>query len=239
MCGIFALLNYSSSSRNGSIPSFIEEQFQKGSRRGPEHSTLVPIMNKTLLGFHRLAINGLNDVSNQPIVIDQVALICNGEIYNYKELYALMSDCDIPKTQRDCEVILHLYRRYGIDYTLQVLDGVFAFVLIDYRYTNDDSKIYVARDPYGVRPLYTMESNENAIIGFASELKVLHGLQEDSVIQHFAPGTYSSYSFSHKAAASWTKNTCVLYHQPGFSSWFVDDDKILQGIRDHLKRAVE
>jgi asparagine synthase (glutamine-hydrolysing) len=132
-----------------------------------------------------------------------------------------------------------LYRQYGIDYTLQVLDGVFAFVLIDYRLTNDESKIYVARDPYGVRPLYQMESEEDGILGFASELKVLH--EEGTVVQHFAPGSYSSYSFSHKTGASWTKKSSVMYHQPGFQSFQTihNDAEILKGIRHHLTLAVE
>ena len=50
-------------------------------------------------------------------------------------------------TNSDCEIIVHLYKKYGIDQTfLQLLDGVFAFVLIH------DEKAFVARDPYGVRP---------------------------------------------------------------------------------------
>jgi asparagine synthetase B (glutamine-hydrolysing) len=114
-------------------------------------------------------------------------LICNGEIYNYKELYALMKSADgspvIPKTQSDCEVILWLYERYGIEQTLQMLDGVFAFALLDQRYQLGESTLYIARDPYGVRPLYSIHQNTKSpawlnsetTIGFASELKVLSG----------------------------------------------------------------
>jgi asparagine synthase (glutamine-hydrolysing) len=138
-------------------------------------------MIKAEFGFHRLAINGLNSESNQPFIMGDIALICNGEIYNYRDLYEMM-DID-PTTDSDCEVILHLYREYGMEQTLQMLDGVFAFVLIDYRMTNEHSKIYVARDPYGVRPLYLLKpsnaENEN-ILGFASELKGLNKFLEVS-----------------------------------------------------------
>ena len=175
MCGIFTLLN----NYNELCMSFIEEQFQKGKNRGPEYSKLSSVMIKALFGFHRLAINGLNDNSNQPIVINDISIICNGEIYNYKQLYKSMNIQ--PKTDSDCEVIIHLYKKYGIDQTLQMLDGVFSFVLIDYRLENTESKIYVARDPYGVRPLYFLKpnylykgcNNENNIYAFASEMKML------------------------------------------------------------------
>ena len=74
-----------------------------------------------------------------------------------------------PQTGSDCEVIIHLYIKYGIEHTLNILDGVFAFVLLDMRTI---PKMYVARDPYGVRPLYHLRT-ENTHIGFASELKCL------------------------------------------------------------------
>jgi hypothetical protein len=79
MCGIFALLNTS-----GKNNEKTEKHFMKGKSRGPENSTLVTSYPGVTIGFHRLAINGLNAESNQPIVIDGVVLICNGEIYNYK-----------------------------------------------------------------------------------------------------------------------------------------------------------
>jgi asparagine synthase (glutamine-hydrolysing) len=175
MCGIFALLN----NDNFFTQQFVEEQFRKGKKRGPEYSVLKNVMIKADFGFHRLAINGLNPESNQPLYLDDIALICNGEIYNYKELYEMIDMA--PNTDSDCEVILHLYKNYGIEQTLQLLDGVFSFILIDYRICNETSKIYIARDPYGVRPLYVLkpvpniECNEssNNVFAFASEMKVL------------------------------------------------------------------
>ena len=92
----------------------------------------------------RLAINGLDTISNQPFNIDDCILICNGEIYNYKKLFDEMNI--IPKTNSDCEVIIHLYRKFGIENTVQMLDGVFAFMLYD----NKNDRIYIGRDPYGV-----------------------------------------------------------------------------------------
>ena len=122
MCGIFALLN------NNSDKKIVNNEFMKGQGRGPEFSKLDFSYIKMTLGFHRLAINGLNQESNQPIVIDDIVLICNGEIYNYKELYSHMNIHT--KTGSDCEVIIHLFIRYGIEQTLLMLDGVFCLCFI-------------------------------------------------------------------------------------------------------------
>ena len=58
-----------------------------------------------------------------------------------------------PSTHSDCEVIIHLYLRYGIEETLRMLDGVFAFIIYD-NSEIQNPKLVVGRDPYGVRPLY-------------------------------------------------------------------------------------
>ena len=82
--------------------------------------------------FHRLSINDLSELGNQPINHPQdfnLTLICNGEIYNFKHLkekFKLNTH-----SNSDCEVILHLYKLLGIEKTLLELDGIFAFVLLD------------------------------------------------------------------------------------------------------------
>ena len=168
-----------------------------------------------VLGFHRLAINGLNSVSNQPIVYKDVVLICNGEIYNYTQLYKYMDVT--PITDSDCEVIIHLYIKYGIEQTLTMLDGVYSFVLFDNR-TNTDlvNNIFIARDPLGVRPLYKIY-NENIhntnnnymynLYGFASELKCLENYYNINLhtckIEQFEPGTYSLFQYCNKIKPNW------------------------------------
>jgi asparagine synthase (glutamine-hydrolysing) len=154
MCGIFALLNSNNINRD-----VIHNEFVKGRGRGPEFSKLDNSYMKMTLGFHRLAINGLNNASNQPLVMNDVVLICNGEIYNYKQLYKYMNV--EPTTGSDCEVIIHLYLAYGIEQTLNMLDGVYAFILYDNRIKEDlQNKVYIARDPLGVRPLYYLKNNK-------------------------------------------------------------------------------
>jgi len=232
MCGIFCLLNNKYTYQN----KFIEEQFMKGKSRGPEFSILQDICLKCGFGFHRLAINGLNNESNQPIIIKNIALICNGEIYNYKELYELL---DVqPTTNSDCEIIIHLYEKFGIEQTLQMIDGVFAFVLCDFDIQGINTKLYVARDPYGVRPLYMLapkkvyygyddlplEKQSEHIIAFASELKVLNEIYNPKLvrthkIEHFKPGTYSYYIMPFKVLSEWIpKIQNIKYHSFGFNS---------------------
>lgn len=240
MCGIFSILNNEFTFSQ----EFIERQFMKGQRRGPEYSKLQKVYLKCMFGFHRLAINGLNTESNQPLVVDNISLICNGEIYNYKELYEIMNIS--PSTDSDCEVIIHLYKKYGIEQTLQMLDGVFAFVLIDNDINIQNSKIYIARDPYGVRPLYKLTpiftsenqnkdiesqelyndftSNEEKIYAFASELKVLNNFYNGKLlysykIDHFKPGTYSHFIMPFKVSSQWVPQFMeAVYHRPGFNS---------------------
>lgn len=251
MCGIFSLLNFYRPNDN-EIMGEVDEQFQKGKRRGPEYSKLEYKDNGLLLGFHRLAINGLNSNSNQPIEYNGISLICNGEIYNYKQLYNYMNVT--PFTDSDCEVIIHLYIKYGIEQTLVMLDGVFSFVLYDNNDLSENKNtVYVARDPLGIRPLYILYNPEFSYYlhyGFASELKCLeyfynkcggidvHGYD----IKQFEPGTYSSYNIY---SNQWGPTICnKKYYIPTFSYSIITSDiqktrvEILNNISYYLNSAV-
>ena len=100
-----------------------------------------------------------------------------------------------PSTGSDCEVIIRMYKKYGFEYTLTMLDGVFALILYDMSSSASNPNIYVARDPFGVRPLYVLESGQleansvnsevsntttESLIGFASEIKSLSPLLGES-----------------------------------------------------------
>lgn len=189
MCGIFALLN----NTNSIDKNVINYSFQLGENRGPEYSELKNVNEKAVFGFHRLAINGLNSISNQPMTIKNITLICNGEIYNFKELYAMLNVT--PTTNSDCEVIIHMYERFGIEYTLKMLDGYFSFILFDNSNISVEPPIYIARDSYGVRPLFVLKTDKSSnieyfnhnelikrtktsdnLIGFASDLKSLNAI---------------------------------------------------------------
>tara|TARA_B100000497_G_scaffold67320_1_gene75950 strand:+ start:65 stop:1552 length:1488 start_codon:yes stop_codon:yes gene_type:complete len=125
----------------------------------------------------------MSELGNQPIVHPEdfnITVICNGEIYNWKQL----ADENNFKTRStsDCEIIVHMYKKYGIEKTIQSLDGVFAFVLID----KTKNMIFAGRDPIGVRSFY-IGTSEKALV-MASECKNLDKLC-DTVVQ-FKPGTF-------------------------------------------------
>tara|TARA_B110000259_G_scaffold147828_1_gene166719 strand:+ start:26641 stop:28332 length:1692 start_codon:yes stop_codon:yes gene_type:complete len=228
MCGIFTIVNSDDNINNDC--DTIERAFYNGQSRGPEFSDLNNYDN-LCIGFHRLAINGLNDKSNQPFEIDNVVMVCNGEIYNFKQL-ALENSIKLT-TDSDCEIIIHLYLMYGIEYTLTLLDGVFAIIIYD----KNNNKLIAARDPYGVRPLYYYI--ENRTISFASELKVLYSLAFNKrKINHFEPGNFMIFNE--------INNRVVNYNYKKYTSFpcsnikYTSDSSVsLQiEIMDHIQDAV-
>ena len=224
---------------------FIQDAFERGSRRGPESSKLIYPTSQVIAGFHRLAINGLDDISMQPIWINNKMLICNGEIYNYKKLYEQLGVA--PTTNSDCEIILHLYEMFGIDQTIRMLDGVFAFAIYD----ADLNQVFIGRDPYGVRPLYCWRGTNN-IFMFASELKVIapfqrqqqEELQEqqqkqpfiENVVCQFQPGHYQVISF-HKMFKT-LRTEIIQYHTLSTFSSYLKPISVHENIVYYLNNAV-
>jgi asparagine synthase (glutamine-hydrolysing) len=155
--------------------------------RGPEGAMIKHVGDKVVLGFSRLAINGLTTDGMQPMEYDGLHWICNGEIYNWKEL-AERHGLDCGSSQSDCSVIGPLWRKLGgnADVFFKSLDGVFSIVLYDER--ND--LVYVGRDPYGVRPLFYGYSGDGVVIG--SELKSLMGIVDEPMV--FMPGTWATFN---------------------------------------------
>jgi asparagine synthase (glutamine-hydrolysing) len=117
------------------------------------------------LGHLRLSIIDLSAQSDQPFVKDGLWLSYNGELYNYRELRAVLEGQGVRfVTQSDTEVVLEALRRWGTD-ALPRFRGMFAFALFDER----QATLLLARDPLGIKPLYVMPRGEGVI--FASELK--------------------------------------------------------------------
>ena len=232
MCGILCVLNNTSFYSSKEIMN----EFQKGKNRGPDNSQYKNVGIEVNFGFHRLAINGLNDISNQPFCIDNIFLICNGEIYNYKELYKLMNIT--PTTQSDCEVIIHLYKLYGIEQTLQMLDGVFAFVLFDSNIVESEPcKIFVGRDPYGVRPLYFLN---DSVIMFSSELKMIANfITSEEKIDYFLPGHYMELHLPDTVNPKWKNISYIKYHTSGFNSILNKYKNVYEIIQYYFVKAIE
>ncbi|CAH6420440.1 Glutamine-dependent asparagine synthetase [uncultured virus] len=136
------------------------------------------------MGFARLAIVDTTMNGMQPFTdMSGSTVVCNGEIYNYRELIDKHDLEDDIISNSDCAVLLPLYHKVGIkEMLLNELDAEFATVL----YASESNRIYAARDRYGVRPLYYGFNNTTRTIGFASELKALHNIMEH--VEQVRPG---------------------------------------------------
>lgn len=141
--------------------------FMTISHRGPDSSS-VYIKNNFFYGFHRLGIINPNSNYNQPFIQNNIVLLCNGEIYNYKQLLKEYFSEDI-NLNSDCEIIIYLYIYFNRNFekVVQLLDGEFAIILHDL----NKNIIYCARDFMGIRPLYYNSTNNELFI--ASEIKAL------------------------------------------------------------------
>jgi asparagine synthase (glutamine-hydrolysing) len=168
MCGIISIFG---ESRN--VPKYLL------THRGPD-SYRSKRMGKCQMDFYRLAINDLTDAGMQPFSESNRMFMCNGEIYNHRSFRN-----GGEKSKSDCEVVMNLIYKLGIENTVNSIEGDFALV-----YT-DGKRIIAARDPVGVRPLFYTRYDENSI-AFASEVKALMFL--GTHIEIFPPGHfYDSY----------------------------------------------
>jgi asparagine synthase (glutamine-hydrolysing) len=189
MCGIFAI--FCSSLSEADLRRELIACSSKLRHRGPDWSGYKVIeadLTKSIplphgIAHERLAIMD-PESGSQPLVSHDgnVLVAANGEIYNYKELYAELTKPYQPKTGSDCEVILPLYEQYGGTIDLpRHLRGMFSFILYD-RATDS---FVIVRDHMGITPLYIGWGNDGSIY-VASELKSLIG--ECNKFQHFPPG---------------------------------------------------
>lgn len=137
--------------------------------RGPDHAGIIDL-DGLCLGHNRLAIIDLDPVSNQPMVsaCGRLALVFNGEIYNYLELKEELRGYPF-RTHSDTEVILAAYLAWGERFVKR-LTGMFSLALYD----RERSSILLARDPIGKKPLYY--SYADGLVAFASEIKGLSGM---------------------------------------------------------------
>lgn len=249
MCGIWATIGQSLDAETA------KRLLNKLHARGPEGSRIVQGGDTFQLGFTRLAINGLTEEGMQPMTNDSKELhwICNGEIYNWKELagrYGIQS-----KSGSDCEVIGPLFQRIAKETNtkafFRALDGVFSTVLVD----SSAGVAVIGRDPYGVRPLfvgYIVGSDASAPPGraslmdgsgkrlpvqtivFASEIKALP--PNCAMIEAFPPGTYAAYSLETLQRIGFEQYHSIPWlKQPALTN----DGNAFDALRYALEQAVQ
>ena len=197
------------------------EYFGRTVSRGPDQSRVEPA-GEGCLCFHRLAIMGLHPEGMQPFRLDGDKCVCNGELYGFRPLKQRLEERGyVFQSGSDCELILPLYREYGLQ-MFSMLDAEFAMVLYD----GAKNRFIAARDPIGIRPLfYGLDGDGNPV--FASEAKNLVGLCRD--IRPFPPGHY------------YADGVFTRYADPGTVERYVEDDldTVCANIREKLIRGVE
>src|SRR5207237_5694307 len=138
--------------------------------RGPDGAcSWLRVGRRCVLGHRRLSIIDLSDRASQPMTSEdgRFVVVFNRKIYNYRQLRV---ELDVEgarfRTTSDTEALLHLYARYGAE-VVHRLRGMFAFAIWD----EVRRGVFLARDPYGIKPLYT--ANDGWTSRFASQVKAL------------------------------------------------------------------
>ena len=156
--------------------------FDRTRTRGPDMSR-VEKAGEGCLCFHRLAIMGLDETGMQPFHLNRDMCVCNGELYLFRPLKKQLEDDGyVFQSGSDCEIILPLYREYGLD-MFAMLDAEFAMIIYD----DEKDTFIAARDPIGIRPLFYGYDPAGNVV-FASEAKNLVGLCDEII--PFPPGHY-------------------------------------------------
>ncbi len=162
MCGIAGVMTVKGAAPAPGVLDLLEGALR---HRGPDGVGRY-LRDGVGLVHTRLAIIDLAGGAQPLLSPGRRALVANGEIYNYRELQAAELAGLQFATSSDSEVILHLYERYGID-CLHRLRGMFAFALHD----PEAETVLLARDPFGIKPLYYVETP--SCFAFASEAQAL------------------------------------------------------------------
>lgn len=228
MCGIFAVLSFSSFALGSDVINKFRENAKTMDSRGDTDKQLI-INNKVYLFHRRLAIMDTSSDGDQPFLKNGVFCIVNGEIYNHKDLKDNMKNIKF-KGHSDCEVIIPLYLKYGSQFITH-LRGMFSFVLYDSR-----KKLLLAgRDHLGMTSLYMGKDNDN--IYFASDMKALTGLCSN--ISNIDAGSLliknidkEEEIFSYTKLDSWRVETDI-------SKLVKFDESVLTEIRNKLIESVK
>jgi asparagine synthase (glutamine-hydrolysing) len=206
--------------------------------------------DRVMLGQCRLSIIDL-ETGKQPIYNEDrsIVLVYNGEIYNFKELRAkLQKRGHSFYTDTDTEVVVHAYEEYGLQ-CVQLFNGMFAFALYDSR----TSRLVLARDRYGIKPLYYAVVGDDLIFG--SEIKAILKCLESKPdlnknalayfltlryvplgdtlfrgISKLLPGHYLTYD------KSGLEQACYWKLQPTLARDDVSDEELMNTLKESVQR---
>jgi asparagine synthase (glutamine-hydrolysing) len=189
MCGIAGILKLNAPATPEDVAA-VQRMIDAQIHRGPDGEGIIalgdssplpltphPSRSSIVLGHRRLSIIDLSPAGKQPMSNEDgtVWVTYNGEIYNFRELREeLDKKGHTFKSQTDTEVLVHGYEEWGMEGLLSRLRGMFAFALYDSspsRLTPNASRFFLAKDRFGIKPLYYYQDREQLI--FASEVRAV------------------------------------------------------------------
>ncbi len=188
MCGIIGEIQKSKQVNLEQFDTLRDLMFH----RGPDGCETEVLNEGTVaLGHRRLSIIDLSENANQPMCNEDASIwiTFNGEIYNFQELKAELSN-HIFKSNSDTEVLIHGYEEWGIEKLLSRLKGMFAFGIWD----DKKQQLIFGRDRFGIKPFVYQHSQNHFL--FASEIKcIAHQQGFSKVINQDALADYFTYSY--------------------------------------------
>ncbi|XP_062517669.1 asparagine synthetase [glutamine-hydrolyzing]-like [Corticium candelabrum] len=233
MCGIWAIFGAKQDVKQ------LSAKCTRVVHRGPDAWRIESIhgLNNACLGFQRLTIID-STYGMQPMNLrtyPHLWLIYDGEIYNYQKLQEEFGYNY--ETCSDGEAIIHSYAKFGVKKTVEMLDGVFAFVIVDMT----EKTVHLGRDVFGIRPMFTFF--DQGTLGICSEAKgLLNVPRTDGVlVQQFKPGHVQSLAIDTDGLLLWSESyPVVTVGGSDFNSvaCLVPDD-VYSNIRMLLKEAVK
>lgn len=216
MCGILGVI--------GHIDDLVFKKcLEQIKSRGPD-STKIESRPGVHLGINRLAINGSERSAEQPFSNDTIITVCNGEIFNHCDLEKKYRY--VPRSGSDCEVLVPILQKGGPpEKIFNYLDAEFAIISYDSR----SRQALVARDPYGVRPLFWGKT-KNGSFAFSSELKAICKICKS--VEQFKPGYYMELDCS-------TDNITFNYARYKKEIVIQNSQNVFQNISNILEKAVK
>jgi asparagine synthase (glutamine-hydrolysing) len=250
MCGIWSFINLIKQS-----PDFAKlyQDFMAIKSRGPDMSSIQTIKNVSI-GFHRLAIMDLTFHANQPYIIEDgertIIFICNGEIYNFRDL--ISDEKLVIPNNSDCMTIPKLYIKYAkynpsgptnikqfSELFVETVKGEFAFVLFEFDRLQNLKQIVVGRDQIGVRPLYYHKPHlDSTGLMFCSEIKGMKHF--DGNVEEFPPGSIFEINFDNfgKISSTDTYNFKTIYDVKA-SQFYHEESFYLSKVKDSTINSVK
>jgi asparagine synthase (glutamine-hydrolysing) len=190
MCGIAGIIDFGKKYQLDE--QLIRKMAEPLNFRGPDQEGFEVQHNVNFnfgLAHKRLSIIDLSESGRQPMWSEDksVVLVFNGEIYNYQSIKIELEKLgQVFKSSSDTEVIIYAYQHWGIAKTLAMLEGMFAFTLIDLK----RQKSFMARDRFGEKPFY-YHQNAN-FLAFSSDIRSFKVLNINLTIDLHALGYYFS-----------------------------------------------